>query len=145
MTLSTITTRWQSSAPQFLALLRIVTAWIFLLAGAMKLFGWPGPMPAGAPPMTPFTEIWFAGVLEVVGGPLLLVGLFTRPVAFILAGEMAVAYWQFNYGNHPLYPVLNMGVPSVVCCFIWLYISAAGPGAWSLDGHLARRTAALEG
>ena len=140
MSLKTITQRWQASAPQFLALLRIVTAWIFLLSGTMKLFGWPMHMPPEAGPLVPFSEIWFAGVLETIGGPLLILGLFTRPVAFILSGEMAVAYWQFTWGQHPLVPIMSMaGVPTAACCFIWLYISAAGPGAWSLDGHLARK------
>jgi putative oxidoreductase len=138
--LTTATTRWQSSAPQFLALLRIVTAWIFLLSGAMKLFGWPMHMPEGVPPVTTFSQIWWAGVLETIGGPLLMLGLCTRPVAFILSGEMAVAYWQFTWDQHPFFPIMSMvGVPTATCCFIWLYISAAGPGAWSLDALLARK------
>ncbi len=146
MSLKSVTQRWQSSAPYFLATLRIVTAWIFLLAGTLKLFGWPMHMPPEAGPLVTFSQIWFAGVLEVIGGALLLVGLFTRPVAFILAGEMAVAYWQFTWGQHPLFPVMNMvGVPTATSCFIWLYISAAGPGAWSVDGHLARLAAARKG
>jgi putative oxidoreductase len=139
MSLKTVTSRWQSSAPQILALLRIVTAWIFFLSGAMKLFGWPMHMPEGMPPITAFSQLWWAGVLETIGGPLLMLGLFTRPAAFILSGEMAVAYWQFTWNQHPLFPIMSMvGVPSSLCCFIWLYISAAGPGAWSLDGLIAR-------
>jgi putative oxidoreductase len=140
MSLSTVTKRWQASAPQILALLRIVTAWIFFLSGAMKLLGWPMHMPEGAPPVAFANQLWFAGVLETIGGPLLMLGLFTRPVAFILSGEMAVAYWQFTWNQHPFFPIMNMvGVPTSLCCFIWLYISAAGPGAWSLDGLIAKR------
>ena len=139
MSLKTVTQRWQASAPYILALLRIVTAWIFLISGAMKLFGWPMHMPAGAHPVTVLSQIWWAGVLETIGGPLLLLGLCTRPVAFILSGEMAVAYWQFTWSQHPLFPIMNVvGVPTALCCFIWLYISAAGPGAWSVDAVLRR-------
>ena len=142
MSPNTVAQRWQSAAPHLLALLRIVTAWIFLLSGTMKLLGWPMHMPDGVPPITAFSEVWWAGILETIGGPLLLLGLFTRPAAFILSGEMAVAYWQFTWGQHPLFPIMSMvGVPTAACCFIWLYISAAGPGAWSLDAILRRRSA----
>ena len=79
-----------------------------------------------------WSQVWIGAVLELVGGALLLAGLFTRPVAFILAGEMAVAYWQFHAPNG-FWPVVNQGQPAVLYCFIWLYLSAAGPGPWSLD------------
>ena len=78
------------------------------------------------------SETWVGGVLEAFGGGLLLLGLFTRPVAFILAGEMAVAYFQFHFPQS-FWPVVNMGTPAVLYCFLWLYFSAAGPGPWSLD------------
>ena len=78
------------------------------------------------------SQIWIGGALEVFGGALLLVGLFTRPVAFLLSGEMAVAYFQFHFPRG-FWPVVNMGVPAVLYCFVWLYLSAAGPGPWSLD------------
>ena len=134
------TSPWRAAAPHFLALLRVVTAWIFFLSGTMKFFGWPMAMPAGAPPVTLWSQMWFAAVLETAGGALLLLGLFTRPVAFILSGEMAVAYWQLNYANHPLFPIMGIGgVPSALCCFIWLYISAAGPGSWSIDGYIEKK------
>lgn len=140
MSLKTVTQRWQSMAPQFLGLLRILAAWIFFLSGTMKMFSWPMAMPQGAPPIVFLNQLWWAGVLETAGGALLLLGLFTRPAAFILAGEMAVAYWQFNYANHPLFPIMSMtGVGSSAFCFIWLYISAAGPGAWSIDGYITRK------
>ena len=138
--MSTPTSRWQSAAPVFLSLLRIVTAWIFFLSGTMKFFGWPMAMPPGSPPVAMFDQLWFAAVLETVGGALLLLGLFSRPAAFLLSGEMAVAYWQFNYANHPLFPIMSMiGVPTALCCFIWLYVSAAGPGPWSIDSYLERK------
>ena len=136
--MSSLTKRWRSSAPVFLSLLRIFAAWIFLLSGTMKFFGWPAAMPPGAP-VVMFNQLWFAALLETVGGVLLLLGLFSRPVAFILSGEMAVAYWQFHAGATPLYPILNNGVGAVLACFIWLYISAAGPGPWSLDGYIERK------
>lgn len=139
MTTTTITARWQAQAPRFLGILRIVAAWIFFTSGTMKFFGWPMTMPAGAPPVVFLNQLWWAGFLETFGGALLLLGLGTRPVAFILSGEMAVAYWQFNYANHPLFPIMSMvGVPTTAFCFIWLYISAAGPGAWSLDAKLRK-------
>jgi putative oxidoreductase len=78
------------------------------------------------------TETGIGGLLELVGGGLLLVGLFTRPVAFVLAGEMAVAYFQFH-APQSFWPLVNQGAPAILYCFIWLYLSAAGPGPWSLD------------
>ena len=130
--------RWRSAAPVFLSLLRIVAAWIFFLSGTMKFFGWPMAMPPEAPVVL-FNQLWFAAVLETVGGTLLLLGLFTRPAAFILSGEMAVAYWQFHAGATPLYPIMNNGVGAVLACFIWLYVSAAGPGPWSIDSYIERK------
>lgn len=138
--MSTPENRWRAAAPLFLSLLRIVTAWIFFLSGTMKFFRWPMPMPEGAPPVILFNQLWFAALLETVLGGLLFFGLFSRPAAFLLSGEMAVAYWQFNYANHPLFPIMSMtGVPSALCCFIWLYISAAGPGPWSIDSYIERK------
>jgi putative oxidoreductase len=78
------------------------------------------------------SQLWIGGVLELVGGALLLLGLFTRPAAFVLSGMMAVAYFQFHF-PHSFWPTLNNGVPAVLYCFIWLYFSAAGAGPWSLD------------
>ena len=116
-------------APRLLSLLRIVTALIFMVHGTMKLLGFPpGPMPMPAP----MTLLWFAGVLELFGGALVLVGLFTRPVAFLLAGEMAIAYWLFH-APESVYPALNQGDAAILYCFIFLHLSAAGPGPWSVD------------
>jgi putative oxidoreductase len=114
------------------SVLRIVAAAMFVVAGTMLLFAFP----AGIPPQggtAPFlSQIWIGGLLELVGGGLLLVGLFTRPVAFMLAGEMAVGYFQFHAPGG-FWPNLNGGVPAVLYCFVWLYFSAAGAGPWSLD------------
>jgi putative oxidoreductase len=122
-------------------LLRVVSGFLFFQAGALGLFGWFGGMPAGAPPLHPFDQMWIGAVLEVVGGLLIVVGLATRPVAFVLSGEMAVAYWQFHAKNGT-WPVENGGVPAVLYCFLFLFISAYGAGEWSLDRVLRRRRAA---
>ena len=123
-------------APRLLSVLRIVAALIFLEHGTQKLLGFP-PMAAGGAMPPPFSLIWFAGVLELFGGLLLLIGLVTRPVAFVLAGEMAVAYWMFHAPQGP-FPALNMGDAAILYCFVFLYLSAAGPGPWSVDAWRGR-------
>ncbi len=133
-----LTARWQTWHPYFLALLRLVAAGMFALAGTSKLFAFPVGMPPNGATATPFTQVWVGGVLEAGGGLLLALGLFTRPVAFVLAGEMAVAYWQFHAPGGA-YPTVNGGVSAVMYCFVWLYFSAAGPGAWSMDGLRGRK------
>ena len=130
-----IATRWRSWAPQLLSILRILSAFLFFQFGSGKLFAFPGPLIPGGGTVPLGSLAGIAGLLEVVGGSLLLVGLFTRPVAFILAGEMAVAYFH-GHAPNGFWPVLNGGHPAVLFCFIWLYISAAGPGHWSLDSTL---------
>jgi len=125
-----------SCSPRFLSLLRIVAALNFFSHGAQKLFAWPVSEPQ--PVATAFTLFWLAGVIETFGGSLMLLGLLTRPVAFILAGEMAVAYFM-NHAPGGFWPILNRGELATVYCFIWLYIASAGPGPWSLDALLARR------
>lgn len=129
--MSNVAARWSSLAPQLLSVLRIVAALMFLQAGTIKLFGWPMAMPAGQS-VSLMSQVGIGGVLEALGGVLLLVGLFTRPVAFVLSGEMAVAYFQFH-APQAFWPVVNQGQPAVLYCFIWLYFSAAGAGPWSLD------------
>jgi putative oxidoreductase len=129
--------KWHLSAPQIHAILRIIAAIVFIQSGTMKLFGWPIAMPSGIT-LEPFSEIWFAGVLEVFGGALVLVGLFTRTVSFILAGEMAVAYFQ-GHASKGFWTVQNGGATAVLFCFIWLYFSASGPGAWSLDAKRKKK------
>ena len=133
----TIVAKWRSLEPELLSVLRIVSAFMFIQEGTMKLFSWPMAMPGGAT-LTLASEVGVGGILEFVGGLLLVVGLFTRPVAFILAGEMAVAYFQFHFPQ-AIWPIVNQGQPAVLYCFIWLYISSAGPGPWSIDAILGRR------
>src|SRR3712207_1495328 len=116
-------------APRVLSVLRIVAALIFMAHGTQKLFRFP---PSDNPSPFAFSFYWFGGVLEFVGGLLVLLGLFTRPVAFVLAGEMAVAYWMFHAPQN-FYPVLNGGDASILYCFVFLYLVFAGPGPWSLD------------
>ena len=126
-------------ASRMLSVLRIVAALNFITHGTSKLFQYP-PFPPGIPAMTfPVTSLpGFAGVIEIIGGTLLLFGLFTRPVAFIHSGEMAVAYFMVHFKN-AFWPVTNMGEAAVLYCFIWLYFAFAGGGEWSLDRVIARR------
>lgn len=120
-------------------LLRIVAGLMFLQAGGMKLFGWLGGMPGGGTPEM-WSQTWIGAWLEVIGGILIMLGLFTRPVAFVLAGEMAVAYWQFHYagGGNPLekpwtWPAQNQGVSAALYCFVFLFMAAFGGQRTSLD------------
>ena len=131
MSAPNIGTRWPAWAPQLLSVLRIVAAFLFIQFGTMKLFGVPAAMPDGTTAALT-SQVGIGGLLEVVGGALLLVGLFTRPVAFVVSGEMAVAYFQFH-APQSFWPIVNQGSPAILYCFIWLYLSAAGPGPWSLD------------
>ena len=127
-------------SPQLLAILRIVTALLFLEHGTQKLFGFP-PMPAGMEAPGGLDPLMLlAGTLELVGGALLAVGFLTRPTAFILSGEMAVAYF---IGHAPMgfFPATNMGDAAVLYCFVFLYLVAAGPGPWSIDDAAGRREA----
>jgi putative oxidoreductase len=122
--------------PQLLALLRIVTALLFLQHGLIKLFGFPsGGMPGL---QQPGTLLWIAGLIECVCALGVLAGLLTRLFAFIASGEMAVAYFMFH-APQGFYPALNMGEAAILYCFIFLYIAAAGPGAWSVDGARERK------
>ena len=123
--------------PHLLAILRIVTALLFIAHGTQKLFGFPGPMggPGGSGGLPPLMLV--AGVLELVGGLAILVGFLTRPVAFVLAGEMAVAYFM-AHGSRSVFPVLNGGDSAILFCFVFLYLVAAGPGKWSIDGSRTR-------
>lgn len=133
------TSRIDSWVPRVRALMRIVVAYLFLQHGTAKLFH--APHVAMFDNVQLLSLMGFAGVLEAVGGALLLLGLFVRPVAFLLSGEMAVAYFtaHASQGNL-LLPMLNQGELAVIYCFVFLYLSAAGGGAWSLDGaHRLRR------
>lgn len=131
-------TKWTSWAPYIQSLVRIVAAIIFMSAGTMKLFAFPIGMPPNGGTAQLFSEVGLAGILETFGGALLLIGLFTRPVAFLLSGEMAVAYFQFH-APQGFWPIVNGGEPAILFCFLWLYFSAAGAGAWSIDHYLKKR------
>lgn len=133
-----LTSRWRSWAPELLGLLRIIVAFLFIQIGTAKIFALPAPvMPGGV--TAPFTSLaGVAGLLETFGGFLILIGLCTRPVAFILSGEMAVAYF-YGHARLGFWPVLNGGGPAIYYCFFFLYLSAAGAGAWSVDTARAQR------
>jgi putative oxidoreductase len=105
---------------------------MFMQAGTMKLFAFPVGVPPNGGTVPLFTQIGLAGILETFGGALLLLGLLTRPVAFILSGEMAWAYFQ-AHASHSIWPIVNGGQPAVLYCFLWLYFSAAGAGPLSID------------
>ena len=137
--MTTATIRWSSIAPYLLSTLRIVAGIMFMQAGTMKLFAFPIGMPPNNGTADLLTQVGIGGILETFGGILLILGLFTRPVAFIVAGEMAVAYFQFHQPS-ALWPMMNGGTPAVLYCFIWLYISAHGAGPISLDALLRKRT-----
>ena len=133
--------RLESYTPKALAVLRIVSGLLFMQHGVQKLFMWP-PSPHHPDPIPLFSFFGFAGILEFFGGLLIVIGLFTRPVAFLLAGEMAVGYWMFNFaiGIHMpngWMPVVNGGDSPIQFCFVFLYLVFAGAGAWSIDA--ARR------
>jgi putative oxidoreductase len=122
--------------PYMIAVLRVVTALIFMEHGTQKLFGFPAPSERGFPEL--FSLSWFGGIMEFVGGALIAFGLFTRPVAFLLAGEMAVAYWGFHAPRN-VFPILNGGDAAILYCFVFLLLVFTGPGAWSIDRALGRR------
>jgi putative oxidoreductase len=118
-----------------LSVLRIVAGLLFMLHGTQKLFGFPpGQMPGTVELMS---QMGLAGILEVFGGAAIVLGLLTRPVAFLLSGEMAVAYFQAHFPRG-FYPTSNGGDPAVLYCFIFLYFVFAGAGAWSIDAMIAR-------
>ncbi len=140
MKLPGFSARWESFAPQLLSVMRIAAAIMFILAGTMKLFAFPVGIFPNNGTVQLMSELGLAGFLETIGGALLLVGLFTRPAAFILAGEMAVAYFQGHFPKGA-WPIMNGGQPAVLYCFLWLYLSAAGAGPWSLDAIRQKRLA----
>ena len=127
-----VPSRW---AARLLSVLRIVAGFLFMAHGTQKLFAWPVGEPQQAVPV--LSLMGLAGVLEVFGGLLLLLGLFTRPVAFLLAGEMAIAYFK-AHAPQGFWPILNRGEVAVLYCFLFLYLAAAGAGPWSLDAARAR-------
>jgi putative oxidoreductase len=120
-------------------LLRIVVGLLYFQVGTDKTFGWFGGMPGHPGPAPLLTQIGIGGWLEVIGGLLVMLGLFTRPVAFILSGEMAVAYWQFHAPSGGFWPIQNGGGDAVLFCFIFLFMAAFGGGDWSLDALIRKR------
>ncbi len=128
-----LTSRLDASAPIFLSLLRIVAALLYLSHGTAKLLGFPSL--GFMPPLLSLFGV--AGMIEIVGGILILLGLFTRPVSFIVSGELAFAYF-IGHAPHGFFPILNQGEPAILFCFIFLYLVFAGPGPWSLDSIRAR-------
>jgi putative oxidoreductase len=122
-------------APRVLSLLRIMTGLQFLEHGTQKLFAFPPRSGPTGPDLMSLLGV--QGCLEVVGGLLIILGLFTRPVAFILAGDMAAAYFMSHYPRS-FFPILNGGDAAILYCFVFLYLSAAGGGVWSIDANRAR-------
>ena len=130
---STFFSKW---APRVLSILRIIVAFLFMQHGAQKLFGVPSDQPAKTVEL--LSLMGLAGVLEFFGGLLLLLGLFTRPVAFILSGQMAAAYFM-QHAPEGFWPVLNKGELAALYCFVFLYFAGAGGGIWSADWLLRRK------
>lgn len=133
--MATIDSFLSRSSPLLLSVLRIIAAFLFMQHGAQKLLGFPA---ASNHTVELFSLIGLAGVLELVGGGLLLLGLFTRPVAFILSGEMAFAYFM-AHAPHSFWPLLNHGEAAVFYCFCFLYLASKGGGPVSLDRIIFRR------
>src|SRR3989442_1651950 len=123
MTAPSFTAKWATWEPYLLSVLRIVTAFLFMQFGMAKLFAFPAAIMPGGGTAPVVSLVGLASILETFGGVLLLLGLFTRPVAFIVAGEMAIAYF-LGHAPQGFWPVLNQGHPAILFCFIWLYISA---------------------
>ncbi|MCC6292385.1 MAG: DoxX family protein [Bryobacterales bacterium] len=119
-------------APRFQSMLRMVAAFLFVQLGTMKLFAFPIGMPPNGGTAALWSQAGIGGMLEVVCGSLLLAGLWTRPMAFLMSGMMAVAYFQFHAPNG-FWPLVNGGIDAALFCFVWLYFSAAGGGPWSVD------------
>ena len=122
---------------RMLSVFRILVGLTFITSGTVKLFHYP-PSPVPIPPIELMSQMGIGAIMEIVGGALIIIGLFTRPVSFILSGEMAVAYFQFHFPMG-FFPVTNNGIPAVLFSFIFLYLMFAGGGPWSIDAMLARR------
>jgi putative oxidoreductase len=133
MAMNDVCTAW---APRLLSVLRIISGLLFLQHGTAKFLGIPFVQQVANLPA--FSPAWIAGVIELIGGVLLVIGLFTRPVAFLASGLMAAAYFM-GHASRGFYPILNAGELAVLYCFVFLYIAAAGAGPWSLDAILKRK------
>ena len=135
--MATLTSLSKWCSPRLLSVLRIVSAFLFMAHGTMKLFSFPAARTSGTAEL--FSLIGVAGLLETIGGALLLIGLFTRPVAFVLSGMMAVAYFM-AHGSRGFWPILNGGELAALYSFLFLYLAATGGGPWSVDGWLRKRS-----
>ncbi len=134
-----LNTLCSKAEPHLLSLMRIVAAFLFMAHGTEKLFSFPAAPGFGNPEA--LTLFWWAGVLEVFGGLLVLVGLFTRPVAFLLSGQMAVAYFMVHAPQN-FWPIENGGELAALYSFVFLYLAAAGGGRWSVDSLMSQRKGA---
>ena len=138
MQLESIRAEW---GPRLLSIVRIIAALLFIEHGTTKLFGFPQSDMSG---VALFSLYGIAGVIEITGGTLLLIGLFSRAAAFIMSGEMAFAYF-IDHAPVSFFPVNNMGDGPILFCFVFLYISAAGPGPWSVDALRAGKSGSKMG
>lgn len=132
MNISNISAKWSAWTPRLQSVLRIVAAFLFMQVGTAKLFAFPAAVMPGGGTVPLGSLLGVAGALETFGGLFLLVGLFTRPVAFILSGEMAFAYFMGHFPSG-FWPILNQGTDAMLYCFLFLYFSAVGAGPWSFD------------
>ncbi len=133
----TLAGKWQSWSPYLQSVLRIVAAILFMLAGTAKMFAFPVGLPPNGGTAQLFSELWIGGMLEVIGGALML-SVSARVLSHLFAGEMAVAYFQFHFPRG-FWPTMNNGVPAILYCFIWLYFSVAGAGTLSLDAKRKKK------
>ena len=125
-------------SPRTLSLLRIIAGLVFLVAGSMKVFGFPVMPGYPMPPFDPMSMVGFAGLIELIGGILITLGLFTRSAAFIASGEMACAYFM-GHAAISFWPNVNNGIPALLLCFIFFHLVFAGPGSISVDAAIAKR------
>jgi putative oxidoreductase len=123
--------------PQLRSVLRVIVGYTFSLHGYQKFFGWLGGL--GGAKAELMSQMGAAGVLETFGGALIILGLFTRPTAFVLCGQMAVAYFMVHVPQSFAFPILNGGEITVLYCFTFLWLCAAGPGPWSIDALRSKR------
>lgn len=140
-TSTTTSSGWEAGlalwAPRVLSILRIVAGLMFMEHGTQKMFAFPAAAPQGSPAF--LSLLWIGGVIEILGGALLAIGLFTRPVAFLASGMCAAAYFLFH--GQSVFPIVNRGELAALYCFVFLYLVFAGPGPWSVDAALRRRGA----
>lgn len=131
--------RFDPHTDKALAGLRIVSGLMFMQHGTQKIFGFPAPARG---PFELLSQMGVGGVLELVGGAMIVLGLCTRPVAFVLSGMMAVAYAQFHwqFGGASFFPMVNQGELAALYCWVFLYLAFAGPGAWAVDHVLKRKS-----